>query len=299
MHTSSSRVVNVSRATALAAILVASPWLSSPAAAAPVVPDFSPGDFVAGAPIDNPYYPLVPGTVRRYEADVTDPETGEVTREANEVTVTFETRTVAGVVARVVRDRAFEDGVIVEDTFDYFAQDRAGNVWYLGEDTTAYEYDDEGNLVGTSTQGAWLAGRNGARPGFIMPADRRVGFNYYQEFAAQDEALDQALILATDESLTTPLGRFDDVLRTRETSEIDPDFLEHKLYAPGVGEVMIFENFDDEGRPLNQIPLVSVTVIPLPPGAWAALAATALLLLPRGASAAFKRGRAVCQTGRA
>ena len=273
---------------ALVVTLAAAP----PARAAPVLPDFSPDDFEPGAAIDNPYYPLAPGTERRYEADVTDPETGEVTREVNRVLVTGETRQVGGVTARVVRDRAFEDGVLVEDTFDYFAQDRAGNVWYLGEDTTSFDYDDDGNVVGTSTAGSWHAGVNGARPGFIMPAaaNRTVGFNYYQEFAQQDQALDQAQILSLDETVTVPVGTFSDVVQTRETSELEQDFLENKFYAPGVGEVLVWEDIDEAGVPLNRIPLVSVTVIPLPPAAWSAILATGLCAAVR--VAARRRARA-------
>ena len=165
---------------ALGAFAIAAPMMNTPAPAGPVLPEFDPGNFVAGAPIDNPYHPLVPGTVRRYEADVTDPDTGEKTHEVNTVTVTSSTRVLAGVTARIVRDRAFEDGVLAEDTNDYFAQDKQGNVWYLGEDTRAFERDDNGNVVSTSTKGSWRAGVKGASPGFVMPANRTVGFNYYQ-----------------------------------------------------------------------------------------------------------------------
>jgi hypothetical protein len=250
-----------------------------------VLPAFSAGDFAAGAAIDNPFHPLVPGTVRRYEADVRDPESGETTREVNVVTVTSQTKTIAGVAARVVRDRAFEDGVLAEDTLDYYAQDKRGNVWYLGEDTKAFEYDDDGNVVSTSTRGSWRAGVRGAKPGFIMPAERTVGFSYYQEFAQQDQAVDQAKIVSLDESMSTPAGNFTGVLKTDETTEVEPGVLENKFYARGVGEVMVFEEVDASGQPLNRIPLVSITTeaaVPLPPGAWAALAATGLLLVARG-----------------
>ena len=271
--------------TVLVAFTLAAAATDTTSLAGPVLPDFDPGNFVAGAPIDNPYYPVVPGTVRRYEADVTDPETGETAREVTTVTVTTSTRTIAGVTARVVRDKAFEDGVLVEDTFDYFAQDKQGNVWYLGEDTRAFEYDDDGNVISTSTKGSWRAGVNGAKPGFVMPASRAVGFNYYQEFAPADEALDQAEILSVDETVTTPLGTFTDVVRTRDTTELEPGVVENKLFAAGIGEILTLEDFDAAGDPQTRIPLVSVTtaaVIPLPPAAWAALAAGAMLLLPPG-----------------
>ena len=269
----------------LAALLFAGgACLCATALAGPVLPEFSQANFVAGAPIDNPLYPLVPGTVRRYEADVKDPDTGEPTHEVNPVVVTSQTKQIAGVSARVVRDRSFEDGVLAEDTLDYFAQDKQGNVWYLGEDTTAFEYDDNGKLVSTSREGSWRAGVRGAKPGFIMPANPTVGFSYYQEFAQQDQALDQAKVVSLNESVTVPAGQFTNVLKTEETSAAEPGVTENKFYARGVGEILALEDMINGSQP-NRVPLVSVTTaatVPLPPGAWSALAATALLLLPRG-----------------
>jgi hypothetical protein len=265
------------------------------APAGPVLPDFDPGNFVAGAPIDNPFYPLVPGTVRTYQADVRDPDTGETTREVNPVTFTSQTRTIAGVTARVVRDRSFEDGVLAEDTLDYFAQDKQGNVWYLGEDTKAFEYDDDGRLIGTSTAGSWRAGVDGAKPGFIMPATHTVGFNYYQEFAPGSDALDQAEIVSLSESATVPVGSFDNVLKTRETSEAEPGVVEFKFYAAGVGELLTLEDLNAAGEPQTRVELISVTTaaaVPLPPAAWAALAAGGVLLLPRALTRLLRRSPA-------
>jgi hypothetical protein len=249
-----------------------------------VLPEFNPANFVAGAPIDNPFYPLVPGTVRTYEADVKESPESETTHAINKVAVTSQTRNIGGVVARVVRDRTVEDGLLVEDTFDYFAQDKQGNVWYLGEDSTAFEYDDNGNITDTSTEGSWRTGVRGAKPGFIMPANPSVGMSYFQEFAQQDDALDQAKILSLSESATVPAGHFTDLIKTEETSTSEPGVVEDKFYARGIGELLTFEDINAAGEPLNVIPLVSVTTaaaVPLPPAAWAALVASALLLLPR------------------
>ena len=265
------------------------------AQAGPVLPDFDPANFVAGAPIDNPFYPLVPGTVRTYQADVRDPDTGETTREVNPVAVTSQTRTIAGVTAHVVRDRSFEDGVLAEDTLDYFAQDKQGNVWYLGEDTKAFEYDDDGNLMSTSTAGSWRAGVDGAKPGFIMPAAHTVGFNYYQEFAPASDALDQAQIVSLSESVTLPVGSFDNVLKTRETSEAEPGVVEFKFYAAGVGELLTLEDLNAAGEPQTRVELISVTTaaaVPLPPAAWVALTAGCVLLLPRTLSRLLRRSPA-------
>jgi hypothetical protein len=150
-----------------------------------------------------------------------------------------------GVQTFVQRDREFEDGLLVEDTFDYFAQDTDGNVWYFGEDSTAYEYDDEGNLIDTDTSGSWHAGVNDALPGFIMPVDLETGFNYYQEFAPDDEALDQATTYALLASLTTDSGTYENVLQVLETTELEPDEFEFKYYAPGIGLILVEEGLDE------------------------------------------------------
>jgi hypothetical protein len=259
------------------------------------LPDFDPANFVAGAPIDNPFYPLVPGTVRTYEADVKEAPDSETTHAINKVAVTSQTRNIGGVTARVVRDRTVSDGLLTEDTIDYFAQDKQGNVWYLGEDSKAFEYDDNGNLTDTSTEGSWRTGVHGAKPGFIMPANPSVGFSYRQEFAEQDGALDQAKILSLSESATVPAGHFTDLIKTEETSDAEPGVVENKFYARGFGEVLTFEDLNAAGEPLNVIPLVSVTTasaVPLPPAAWGALAAGGMLLLPRTLSRLHRRSPA-------
>ncbi len=162
------------------------------AASAPVLPDFSAATFVPGTPVDNRYFPLLDRKTRVYVSQ----ESGESNR--FELTVLGTGPTILGVQTTARRDRAFEDGRLVEDTFDYFAQDTDGNVWYFGEDVTNYLYDAAGNLIGTDNASAWRAGENfadpigdPAKPGFIMPAAPAVGFEYFQEFAPDDEALDQ------------------------------------------------------------------------------------------------------------
>ena len=176
--------------------------------------------------IDNPYLPLEPGTVREYE---------NVSSEGKErivVTVTDRTKVVDGVTATVVHDKVTAaDGTLVEDTYDWFAQDKAGNVWYLGEATKAYE----GNKV--SEEGSWQAGENGARAGIVMMAEPKVGAAYYQEFY-KGEAEDQGEVLALDESVTGPTGSYDGAVKTADSTALEPDVLEHKWYARGVGFVL-------------------------------------------------------------
>ena len=196
--------------------------------------DLDPSTFTTE--IDNPYWPMTPGMRWVYrESDV------DGARQRVVVTVTDDTKVVLGIEARVVHDVVTEDGQVVEETFDWYAQDADGNVWYLGEDTKEY---DEGNV---STAGSWEAGVDGAQPGVIMPAEPEVGTTYRQEYKA-GEAEDAAEVLSVDEKAQVPLGRFDHVLVTKEYTPIEPDVLEHKLYARGVGPVLALTISGGSGR---------------------------------------------------
>jgi hypothetical protein len=155
-----------------------------------------------------------------------------------EVSVLPETREVWGTSVRVIRDTASLDGVLIEDTWDYFAQDAQGNVWYLGEDTRAYEAG-----VMTSSAGSWEAGLDGALPGIVMLAEPQVGDAYRQEYYA-GEAEDFANVVALNQSVSVPAGQFSGCLKTRDLSAIEPDADEYKYYCPGVGNVL--EEEEDE-----------------------------------------------------
>jgi hypothetical protein len=198
----------------------------------PYHPRIDPATFVPV--IDNPYLPLRPGTTLVYEGV----SGGE--RETVKVTVTHDTKEILGITATVVRDRVFVDGTLAEDTFDWYAQDRQGNVWYLGEDTKEYE---DGKVV--STEGSWEAGVDGAQPGIIMLADPQPGDTYRQEFY-EGEAEDIARVLALDESVTVPHGSFDAVLRTEDWTPLEPKIRENKFYARGIG--VVFERLVRGGK---------------------------------------------------
>jgi hypothetical protein len=176
--------------------------------------------------IDNRYWPMAPGSRWVYR------ETEGETEHRSEVTVTNETKMIEGITARVVRDVVTDGGELVEDTFDWYAQDEEGNIWYLGEDTREYE---NGEVV--STAGSWEAGVNGAEPGVIMPGKPRVGMSYRQEYLA-GEAEDRARVLSLDEWVEVPFGSFDDVLMTKDYTPLEPHLLEHKFYAKDVGPVL-------------------------------------------------------------
>ena len=195
-----------------------------------------PGGFTTE--IDNPYWPMKPGS--RWVYRETDPE-GSVQRVV--VTVTGRTKRIAnGVTARVVHDRVTEDGRLVEDTFDWYAQDREGNVWYLGEDTTEFE-----NGKPVTKAGSWEAGVDGAEAGIIMPAQPRVGMRYRQEHYA-GEAEDEAEVLSLDEQAEPPAGHWDGALMTKDFTPLEPRILEYKLYARGVGPVLILAASGGGGR---------------------------------------------------
>jgi Ca2+-binding RTX toxin-like protein len=225
------------------------------------LPDFNKATFKPGDPIDNSYYPLKPGTIYTYEAEGRDRETGEVNRETNRVAVTYQTKEIAGVTTTVVRDTVWANGFLEEDTNDFYAQDTDGNVWYLGEATTAYQFDDNGNFIGTSTQGAWEAGVNDALPGYIMEANPQINDNYYQEFAINDGAFDQAQVISRNRNVSTKVGDFSNVLQTYDTTQIDPSATEFKYYAPGIGMVAAEENLDKNLEPELAHKLVSINTV--------------------------------------
>jgi len=201
------------------------------------LPDFSTAVFSNSTTINNPYFPLVPGMISTFHVEDIDPETNESTFQTIIVEVLDDTRTVAGVTVRVVRDRVFQDGLVREDTFDWYGQDDNGNVWYLGEDVTDFEYDESGNLIGTSHPGAWEAGVAGAQPGHIMPANPQPGDHYYQEFYP-GIAVDEARVTGVNLSFVVPHGSYDNiVLRTRDTSALEADTYANKFYALGVGPI--------------------------------------------------------------
>jgi hypothetical protein len=178
--------------------------------------------------IDNPYWPMKPGS--RWVYRETDSE-GAGQRVV--VTVTRRTKLIAnGVTARVVHDVVTEDGKPVEVTEDWYAQDRAGNIWYLGEDTTEYE-----NGKPVSKKGSFEAGLDGAEPGVIMPAHPRVGMRYRQEYY-KGHAEDRARIFSLRERVEVPFGFFRQTLMTREENPLEPRVLEYKFYARGVGPVL-------------------------------------------------------------
>ncbi|MFD0982326.1 calcium-binding protein [Tropicimonas aquimaris] len=181
--------------------------------------------------IDNPFMTLRPGTTFFLEK----PEDGEQVS----VTVTHQTRVVDGVTCVVVHDVERVNGLVVEDTYDWYAQDAGGNVWYFGEETAEYE---PGSDTPETTDGSWEAGIDGARAGIVMLAEPEVGLRYYQEFY-EGEAEDWAVVQSLDDTVNVRYGDFEEVLRTRDVNPLDPSE-ERKFYVEGVGLVLAT---DEEG----------------------------------------------------
>ena len=199
-------------------------------------PDFDPARFVdpadiGGSVAPNPYFPLVPGTRWVWvggDERITD-------------TVTDETKLVEGVICRVVRDVVERDGVAVELTDDWFAQDLDGNVWYCGEIARNFEtFDGDAPMSPelVDIDGSWKAGRDGARPGIIMPAEPRVGDAYREEMSL-GEAEDVAEIVSITGMESVPAASCsNDCVVTRNISALEPDVEETKYYAPGIGLIL-------------------------------------------------------------
>ncbi|MFN0275790.1 MAG: hypothetical protein ACKVPJ_08605 [Chitinophagales bacterium] len=192
-------------------------------------PVIDPDNFITDFNIaPNPFFPLTPGVTLIYEG-VND----EGDAERVELSFTSDTKLIMGVTCMIVNDKVFVNGELVEDTDDWFAQDKTGNVWYFGEDVEDYE-----NGVLVSTEGSWEAGSDGAYPGVRMPANPFPGNVYRQEYFPC-EAEDMAQDLELGVSITVSYGSFTGCLKTTEYTPLEPGVSETKYYAPGVGYIKI------------------------------------------------------------
>jgi hypothetical protein len=194
----------------------------------PYSPKIDPAAF--STMIDNPYFPMTPGTRIIYQANTPDGPQRTTTE------VTRDTKTIIGVVTVVVHDTVSVNGTTTEDTLDWYAQDRDGSVWYFGEDTKQIQ---DGTV---DTTGSFEAGINGALPGIIMPAHPHVGDEYRQEYA-KGVAEDTGAVLSLTGSETTPLtGPATDLLVTKDADLLDPASApENKYYARGIGPILTTE----------------------------------------------------------
>src|SRR5262245_43665881 len=209
-------------------VVLEAPWASGAAPSASAcgtsyAPVLDPANFVPI--IDNPYFPLPVGRHLVYQG-VKDGQT-----QTDTVTVTDQKRIILGIPATVVSDIATHNGTVLERTFDFYAQDAEGNVWYLGEDTTAFLPNGK-----TDTSGSFQAGVDGAQPGIIMKAHPQVPDAWRQECYA-GHAEDSAWVVATSGSVSVPYGKLRNVLTTLESTRLEPGAYDEKIYAPGIGIV--------------------------------------------------------------
>jgi hypothetical protein len=215
------------------------PSLGGATATSLVSVPFDPDNFAPS--VTNPYLPLTPGTIFSFRTD------GGV--ETNVVEVTRNKKSILGVQVTVVHDQVFTNGSLSEETFDWYAQDKQGNVWYFGEDTKEIE-----NGVVVTTQGSWEAGVNGAKAGIIMLADPKIGDSYKQEDAPGVVA-DMGKVVSLKETVTVPYGTFSPCLETAEWTPLEPGDRSNKYYAKGIGVVLEVAHRSGGER----VELVSVT----------------------------------------
>ena len=198
--------------------------LVAQAAAEPPVLPFDSASFRGGA-IDNPHFPLTPGTMFIFE--IRDDRDHSI----DTLEVLADTKRIAGVTVTVVHDREWRRGVLVEDTYDWYAQDIYGNVWYLGEDTKSYT-----NGKKPSTAGSWKAGTAGASAGIIMRAKPKLGESYRQEYR-KGVAEDMARVVSVTDAEAVRAGKFKGCVTTEDWSPLEPNVKERKTYCPGAGLV--------------------------------------------------------------
>jgi hypothetical protein len=187
-------------------------------------PSIDPVNFVAT--VDNRFWPLKPGTGFHFRGmRGTTPQT-------DDEVVTHHTKQILGIDCTVVRDTVSEHGRPIERTLDFYAQDKDGNVWYMGEDSFELKH---GRFVKASD--SWRSGVDGAKPGIIMPAHPRRGDSYRQEYYPPGEALDEARVLGYRGPVKVPYRAFKRALVTSEFSPLEPQ-TEEKYYVAGVGEIL-------------------------------------------------------------
>ena len=171
--------------------------------------------------VDNPFFPLVPGTILTYQG------TKDGHAAVEEFEVKSDTTVIDGVTCVVTEDRVSLGGVPTENTLGYYAQDSSGSVWYFGEDVQEVGADGTAHTVDS-----WRAGLDTAQPQMIMPGAPAVGQAFDHPWTQTDFSIE-----ALDVTMDVPAGSFSGVLMTKEWSPVEPNVVVHKYYAPGVGMI--------------------------------------------------------------
>jgi len=226
-----SPIRTVGAAVAVAGLLAASAAVAAPSQGAAASRTAShrhhpsPSHFTHGR-VDNPWFPLKPGTRWVYRGS----EDGDRTRDV--MIATYRTRVVDGVVCRVVFDRVWTNGRLGERTHDFYAQTKSGTVWYFGERTATL--DRHGHV--TSREGSFMSGVDGAEAGVFMTSNPMPGPSYFQEYYP-GHAMDVFTVVRRDAHVTVPLLSSDHALLTKETSPLEPGVVDHKYYVRAIGDV--------------------------------------------------------------
>jgi hypothetical protein len=189
-------------------------------------PDVNISKFINSTNITNPYFPVAVGKKYIYEGQTQD---GLERIEEQRLT---DTKTILGITCIIVNFKAWLNGTLIEEAWDWYAQDNDGNVWYFGE--AVDNYNTNGSLKDHG--GSWEAGVDGAQPGTIMPANPQTGFAYREEYYF-NHAEDRAEITGTGLTVTNSLGTYTNCIKTKNWTELEPDLNENKFYAPGIGLV--------------------------------------------------------------
>ena len=187
-------------------------------------PDINPANFTNSTIITNPYYPATPGKKYIYEG-----QTDEGFERVEEQRLNT-TKIIMGITCVISNFKGYVNGKLIEETWDWYAQDNDGTLWYFGEEVD--NYNGNGTLIDHG--GSWEAGVDGAQPGKIMPANPQTGVKYREEYYF-GHAEDEAEIIGTGLSETISLGTYNDCIKTKNWTVLEPDALENKIYAPGTG----------------------------------------------------------------
>ncbi|MDX1942945.1 MAG: hypothetical protein SFU99_20445 [Saprospiraceae bacterium] len=198
-------------------------------------PVIKPEDFTNSTQLTNPYF--------RFDASKTYIYEGQTEDGLERIVVKRRmiTKEILGIQCVVVNDSVTLNGILIENTDDWYAQDNLGNVWYFGEDVK--NYNTNGSFK--DKHGSWEAGVDGAKPGIVMPANPQKGLAYRQEYYF-NEAEDEAEIIETGLTITTVLGTFTNCIKTHDFTALEPDLQENKFYAPGIGLIKEINLTDKE-----------------------------------------------------
>ena len=205
-------------------------------------PDIRIADFPESTTFTHPYFPYQQGSTYIYGGQSDE---GTVRIELERTAVT---RIIMGIICSGIQDKTWIAGQLLEESLDWYAQDKEGNIWFMGQELT--NYNSDGIII--NHNGSWEAGVHGVKPGIVMPAHPQPGLVYREEYFF-NVAEDQAEIIAIDMTIAIPLGTFENCLKIKGWTELDQEVLEYKYYAPGKGIIQELSVKENEEIVLGEI----------------------------------------------